>query len=221
MISPIVPAVIPQSKEVLERFVSYMQGVPEIHVDVVDGVFVPAVSWPYTPKGEPNSVHDICAAFTLEVDLMVERPLEAAKAWLLAGADMLVFHIETISVEALTVFCEATNVTVGVSALNSTPYDTLKPYLAVADYVQVMGIADIGAQGQPFDESALTRVATIRQDFPQLLISFDGSLNRETIPKVVAAGVQRCVVGSAIGTAPDPRVMYQELRTVFSSTTHV
>lgn len=211
--SPIIPAIIPDSADAVARFIQSLPGVPEIHIDVVDGVFVPFFSWPHLPAGTPNEVLTVCEVVTLEVDLMVAEPLPAARAWLAAGADMLVFHIETISVEALRQFALETAVTIGVAANNDTPNEVLLPYLAVADYVQVMGIAAIGAQGQPFDERALARVDWLRTVDSALVISIDGSVNAETLSQLLTLRLDRYIVGSAISRADEPKAAY----TTFSS----
>lgn len=207
--SPIIPAIIPDSADAVARFIQSLPGVPEIHVDVVDGVFVPFTSWPYTPGGTPEEVLVVCEAVTLEVDLMVAEPLRAARAWIAAGADMLVFHIETITPEALRLFAEETAVTIGIAANNDTPNEALLPYLATADYVQVMGIAAIGAQGQPFDERALARVDWLRTQDATLVISIDGSVNADTLPMLVTHQLDRYIVGSAISRATEPKTVYR------------
>lgn len=206
--SPIVPAIIPDSADAVARFIRSLPGVPEIHIDVVDGVFVPFSSWPHNPVGSPDEVLMVCEAVTLEVDLMVAKPLPAARAWLKAGADMLVFHIETITPEALRLFAEETAVTIGIAANNDTPNEVLLPYLKTADYVQVMGIAAIGAQGQPFDERGLARVDWLRTEDPALVISFDGCVNEDTLPHIALRHLDRYIVGSAIARAVDPKATY-------------
>jgi ribulose-phosphate 3-epimerase len=216
--TPVVPATIPTTEQSLRDFVALLASVHELHVDVVDGRFVPYQSWPYAPVGVPTVVSELLAPYTLEVDLMVVDPLPAARAWLEAGADMLVFHTETISLEAFTQFVAETGETVGISALNDTPHETLRPYLAVADYVQVMGIAAIGAQGQPFDERAITRIEMIRQEFPKLPISLDGSVNMDTLPRLASLRLARYIVGSAVTKAVDPVAVYRTLTTLVSST---
>lgn len=216
--SPIIPAIIPSSEQALRDFVVVIGNVPEIHVDVVDGLFVPFVSWPYEPVGNPVAVAAPCSGYTLEVDLMVQQPLLAARSWLEAGADMLVFHVETISLEAFAAFVQEVDVTVGVCALNDTPYEVLRPYAALADYVQVMGIAQIGAQGQPFDDRALDRIALLQKEFDHLMISLDGSVNHATLPQLAALSLPRYIVGSAIAAAAHPRQAYTDLSVLVSST---
>lgn len=211
MAFPVVPAIIPKTREAVHSAAAHLGFSLELHLDVVDGVFVPFTSWPYYPVGDPVEVKEDTDRFTLEVDLMVEKPLDAAKRWVAAGADMLVFHIETIDLRAFEQLASSTTVTVGVSAHLDTPDEVLFPYLARADYVQVMCMAQIGEQGQPFDERALTRVTAIATSFPKLQISVDGSVNEETLPRLKAAGATRFIVGSAVAKASDPAAAHFRL----------
>jgi ribulose-phosphate 3-epimerase len=152
----------------------------------------------------------------LEVDLMVRDPLRAAKAWFLAGADMLVFHTESISLADFTRFAASSEVSVGIAALNDTSYEVLVPYLKVADYAQVMGIASIGAQGQGQDERVFTRIGDIKRDFPNCSITVDGSVNLSTIKELSLAGADRFICGSAIVAANDPKAAYIELNNLIN-----
>ncbi len=208
---PIVPAVIPKSQADLESTLQNLAFSSEIHVDVVDGKFVPFLSWPYEPKGFPVEVKNTTDKFTLEVDLMIDSPLSSAEHWIEAGADMLVFHVESISLEDFKKFVQGAPVSVGVSALNDTPLDVFLPYIEIADYVQVMGIAKIGAQGQSFDTRVLDRIDTIKKRFPKHSITVDGSVNKDTIKDLKQAGANRLIVGSAIVRADKPYEAYLEL----------
>ncbi len=208
---PIVPAIIPKSSHHLVDTLSRLTFSPEIHVDVVDGKFVPFTSWPYEPKGEPIEVRKTTDKFTLEVDLMVENPLVSADAWLMSGADMLVFHVETINLDAFARFVDSTRISIGVCALNDTPLSVLEPYVEIADYIQLMGIAKIGSQGQPFDERVLERISELKIKFPRHPITIDGSVNKETIAKIAKAGADRFICGSAIVGASDPNLAHLEL----------
>jgi ribulose-phosphate 3-epimerase len=208
---PVVPAIIPKTVDEILAVLPQLVFSPEIHVDVVDGVFVPFTSWPYEPKGNPVEVKSVTDGFTLEVDLMVDKPLPAAEEWLRAGIDMLVFHTETITPEQFKNFASASKVSVGISAINDTSLEVMRPYLEAADYVQLMGIAKIGSQGQPFDERVIERIKSIKSEYPNLPITIDGSVNKETIAKLVAAGADRFICGSAIVKAESPFMAYQEL----------
>lgn len=211
MSCPVVPAIIPTSQAELVRVLSELRFVNEIQIDVVDGVFAPAVSWPYQPLGSPGAIKSHTDPFTLEVDLMTAQPVTAAIEWIKAGADMLVFHVESISLAAFTNFLERTPVTIGVSMSGDTSLETFLPYAEIADYVQLMGIRDIGAQGQPFDENIFDMIEIIKAAFPGKMISVDGSVNTETITRLKKAGVNRFVSGSAIMQQDDFEVAHRTL----------
>jgi len=211
-IKPIVPALIPKNQEQVVEYANVFKFSPEFHLDLVDGNFVSSVCWPYEPHGEAMSTKPQLDAYTLEVDLMVERPIAAATEWIKAGADMLVFHIETINLadfKALT--SEVDGVSFGVSAHGDTTIETLAEYAKEADYIQLMGIHEIGAQGLPFDEKVFDKIAFLKQKFPLKSITVDGSVNRDTVKRLSDAGVDRFICGSAIIGQPNPEKAHAEL----------
>jgi ribulose-phosphate 3-epimerase len=208
---PIVPALIPKSAEEIIKTLPALVFSPEIHIDVVDGNYVPYLSWPYQPAGEPSEVKFVTDKFTLEVDLMVEDPLVAAETWISAGADMLVFHTEHITPEALARFADTTNVSIGIAAINDVSIDTIKSFLPHVDYLQLMGIAKVGSQGLSFDTRTLDRIKEIKKMYPSLSITIDGSVNKDTIKALAEAGADRFICGSAIVKASDPYQAYREL----------
>lgn len=214
--STVVPAVIPQNQCEVMDMAAMLQFSREFHLDIIDGVFVPAISWPYLPVGEPSAVKQILDVYTLEVDLMVANPLAAAKRWVTAGADMLVFHIETITLEGFKYFSEQTLISAGVSCHGDTTIDALLEYAQHADYVQLMGINQIGAQGQPFDEGVFEKIAKVKKEFPDLMISVDGSVNLSTISRLKKAGADRFIVGSAIVKQPNPEEAHTMLQALIN-----
>jgi pentose-5-phosphate-3-epimerase len=207
----VVPALIPKNRSDIVDFAASISFTAEVHIDVVDGEFVPYTSWPYQSGEEPRDVKFTLDRFSLEVDLMVRDPLTAATAWVRAGADSLVFHVETISLASFITIRETLPVSIGICASKSTPFSVLETYLPYADYVQVMGIAEIGAQGQPFDDYCFERIADIRRVAPHLDISVDGSVNRDTITALYRHNIRRCIVGSAIVQAANPAQAYSDL----------
>ena len=208
---PIVPALIPTSANDVREFARQLTFVHEIHIDVVDGDFVPTVSWPLEPADSPLAVKPYTDAFTLEVDLMMTNPIPAARAWEQAGADMIVFHVETVDVDSLADFCKHSMASVGVAFHGETPVSAIIPHLLYVDYIQVMGIDTIGAQGQPFSDRTLEKIKTLKAQYPQVMLSVDGSVNKQTIKQIVKAGADRLIVGSAISKAADMSVAYKEL----------
>jgi len=208
---PIVPAFIPQSEVEAIETIQALRFSPEVHLDVVDGKFTPTISWPYEPVGQSMAIKDYSDQFSLEVDLMVADPLSAAVDWVTAGADRLVFHVETISLQNFKNFEAFTHVSVGISAHGDTPVSTLIEYAQFADYIQLMGIHEIGAQGQPFDTAVFEKIAAVQAAYPDKSITVDGSVNEHTITKLKEAGVDRFIVGSAITLQPDPAAAHKTL----------
>ena len=209
--TPIVPAVIPQSEAEIKAYAGQLLFSPEFHLDIVDGKFVPTTSWPYVPAGKPIAVKPYLDCYTLEVDLMVADPLTAAEQWVEAGADMLVFHVETLEKTAFEHFVNTARVSIGVSAHGDTSLDTLLAYAASADYIQLMGIREIGAQGLPFDEEVLEKIARLKKELPNMSITIDGSVNADTIVRLKNAGADRFICGSAIVKQSDPAAAHKAL----------
>ena len=156
--TPIVPAIIPTSRGELIELTKTLRFSHELHLDLVDGIFVGQPSWPFgtaSIRDELLSMKLHTDSYTLEVDLMVSDPIPLARLLIEAGADMLVFHIETVDLVSFIDFVTYApkSVSVGVSFHGDSSAEAVLPYLEHADYLQVMGIHTIGTQGQPFDEA--------------------------------------------------------------------
>lgn len=211
-INMIIPAIIPTSLEELKSVLEKVAFAPLVQIDVVDGKFAPFTSWPYEPAGSPSEMSDLLAAIDIEVDLMVDDPINAGREWLEAGAKGLVFHLESLTnpKEALALAGEF-NFNLGLSISNDTPVESLYTYIQSADFVQVMGIAKIGQQGQPFDDRSLERIAELSALFPDMTISVDGGVSEATIKNLKTAGATRFVAGSAIFKAANPENKYRDM----------
>lgn len=209
----ILPAIIPKSITDLRSSLDKVSFSDAIQIDVVDGKFVDNISWPYYPKGDVSDITFDIKEKNIEIDLMVFNPISAAHDWLNAGAKTLVFHIESLSENFSEVFDlkNKYNFKLGLSLNNDTSISLLYPYASDIDFVQLMGIAKIGVQGQPFDSRVLDRIITLRALYPNLLISIDGGVNLDTIEILKKTGVNRFVVGSAILNSPQPKDIYEEM----------
>lgn len=222
--SLVVPAVLPTSKrdfeEKLALFASW-PAVSRVQVDVVDGRFVPAVSWPYTsPKeftemverGEllPHLDH-----IGYEIDLMCAEAERAAELWIALGATRLTFHAESATdlPRLLSYVRTRYGTSVGFAsglvsfgiALNvGSDMALIEPCLSEVEYVQFMGIRDIGRQGQPFDEMVIDKVRTFRAKHPSMPVQIDGGVSLHVAEKLVALGVTNLIVGSALLRAKNP-----------------
>ncbi|HEU4677149.1 MAG TPA: hypothetical protein VFS75_00330 [Candidatus Paceibacterota bacterium] len=208
----IIPAIIPESFQMLEAALSTVRGFGrEAQIDVVDGAFVPARSWPFT-EGDVSDLARLSPAFILEADLMVEAPEDAIPGFSRFGVRKMVVHAESVrDWDRIREQRAKLGFSLGLSILNDSPLSLLLDRVSHIDYVQLMGIKTIGVQGEPFDERVLERICAVRAQHPDLMISVDGSVNETTLPKLIEAGADRFVVGSAIFDAPNPAEAYGRL----------
>ncbi len=177
-------------------------GVEALHLDVMDGVFVPNMTY-----GMPI-VEAIRKRTQLPVDvhLMIESPAKYAKAFVDAGADLITFHVETLKSPGDAELLEtirSMGCAAGLAINPSTPMEKLLPFVSICDLVLIMSV-EAGFGGQAFNPTALERLLKLRTEFgPDLLLEVDGGVNVETAGKCVAAGADMLVVGSAIFKQPD------------------
>ena len=225
----VIPAVMPYSVIELEDAVAEVKGlVPIVQIDVMDGIFVPAKNWPYVPRGAEEFAHFQNEAEGLpfwdevdyEVDLMVRNPESVVDAWVRAGVSRLIIHVEsTQNLEAVFLDLEAkygSDVVgvpeIGLAINTTTSIDTLAPFLDKVGFVQCMGIAEIGKQGEPFDERVLGQLSSLRAKAPNLILSVDGGVNFDSAPKLIAAGATRLVSGSTIFESEDVEEAIEQLK---------
>lgn len=169
-------------------------GTQVLHLDVMDGHFVPNLTYGM-PIVEGLRRH---TDLPLDVHLMISDPLHYARPMAEAGASSLTFHVEAVQ-DAEQVAGEIRELGVGVGvALNpDTPLSDLDACLPLVDLVLVMSV-DAGFGGQAFNPVALEKLASLRESHPHLLLEIDGGINSETIGPARAAGCDLFVVGSAI-----------------------
>lgn len=217
----IIPAVMPETLNDLSSKLSLVKGmVSYAQVDVMDGIFVQNKSWPYINWQEFKTLlskdeglpywQDI----NYEFDLMVKNPAPILDGLALLGVRRIIFHIESVTeAELLALIKKAkeNEIEVGIALNNDTPVSALAPFIKDINFVQFMGIARIGFQGEPFDERVLERMEKLRGEYPDLIISVDGGVNVETAPRLVKAGANRLVSGSAIFDSGDARKAIKEL----------
>jgi len=191
-------------------------GAQGLHLDVMDGHFVPNLTYGM-PIVEGLRRH---TDLPLDVHLMISDPLAYAKPMVDAGADLLTLHIEAIQQEeALDVIgaIKDMGVAVGVALNPETPLSTIKDCLPELDLVLIMSV-EAGFGGQSFNRKVLEKIKSVRDAYPDVLLQIDGGVDVDTIQPAREAGCDLFVVGSAIFKQPDYRMAFDELTEAMLST---
>jgi len=212
----IIPAVIPTSRHHLEVTVDLFASFSDTcQVDVVDGVFDDSVSWPFNV--EEQLVETLKTVrfdeLAVELDLMVQNPEETLDVWLSTKPTRIIVHVEsTHKLDEIIKHASTHGYQLGLAFGNDTDLALLQEVdMAGVDIVQLMGIAEIGEQGNPFDERVLERIKIVKDMFPNLPVSIDGGVSLDAITRLKKAGADRFVSGSAILKSPEPSRAYKDL----------
>lgn len=184
-------------------------GADALHLDVMDGHFVPNLSF-----GVPvvASIRR-CTRLPLDTHLMIASPGRFARAFAEAGSDSLTFHAEAVRDPAgLIREIRGLDVKVGLALNPDTPADAVLPLLDAIDIVLVMTVWP-GFGGQSFLDECLPKIAALAARLrPDQALEVDGGVSVETVPRIVAAGADTLVAGSAVFGAGDPAAAVRALR---------
>jgi ribulose-phosphate 3-epimerase len=170
-------------------------GVTTLHLDCMDGHFVPNLSYGPLLVEAVRRNTDLC----LDVHLMLADPLAYLEAFSRAGADILTIHIEaTPDPGPVLRQIRALGVAAGLALNPPTPVTSLEPYLGDCDLVLVMSVMP-GFGGQAFDPVAVEKLRQLRALAPPgLRLEVDGGVNESTIASCAEAGADWFVVGSGV-----------------------
>ena len=193
-------------------------GADLIHVDVMDGHFVPNIT-----IGQPvvRAIKKV-AVRPLDVHLMIENPDVYADDFIAAGADMLSVHLEVLPHLHRTIeHIKSRGVKAGVVINPSTPVSSIEEIARNVDYVLVMSV-NPGFAGQRFIRESVDKVRRVRELLNRTgstaAIEIDGGIDTTNVADVVDAGASIVVAGSAIFGAHDPEAATRALRAAVTST---
>lgn len=200
----------------LERDIHYIQecGADYVHIDVMDGIFVPNISIGIPVVAAIRKITDL----PLDVHLMIDRPLRYVEKFCDAGADIVTIHTEADTeennLEALRRI-RAKGVRAAVSIKPGTPAQAIDPYMDQMDMILVMTV-EPGFGGQKFMADMMPKVRALRKIIdvrcPGVELEVDGGVNPETAKTCTEAGANVLVAGSAVFGARDPAAVIQGMK---------
>ncbi|UCH11764.1 MAG: ribulose-phosphate 3-epimerase [Fidelibacterota bacterium] len=184
-------------------------GASRLHLDVMDGNFVPNITFGPLIVEAINRLTDL----RLDTHLMIEKPHRYFEPFVQAGADTLIIHVEAsenLDHDLSTI--RTLGASPGVALNPDTDFNILLPHLNLIDYILIMSVFP-GFGAQSFIENTLEnmhKAVAARKDHAYL-IAVDGGVNTQTIDRVFSTGIDIAVVGSNLFGAPDILLRYREL----------
>lgn len=175
-----------------------------VHIDVMDGVFVPNISFGFPVLKSIRQATGKC----LDVHLMITEPEKYVERFVEAGSDIVTFHYEaTVDIRGCIRKIREKGAKVGISIKPATSVAVLRELLPLVDLVLVMSV-EPGFGGQKFIPSSLEKIEELRgmayELNPELIIEVDGGISAHNAAEVFAAGANAVVAGSAVFKAEDP-----------------
>ena len=183
-------------------------GADWVHLDVMDGGFVPNISFGPAVIAALRKETDL----PFDVHLMIQQPLFYIPHFAKAGADLITFHVESESPvrETLQAIHKA-GCRAGLVLKPGTPAQAVKEYLPDCDLVLIMTV-EPGFGGQAFMADMMPKVRAIKSWAPQMTVEVDGGINKETIRLCAESGADVAVAGTSVFRAPDVGKMIEELK---------
>jgi ribulose-phosphate 3-epimerase len=187
-------------------------GARVIHVDVMDGHFVPPITMgPLIVSSLADRVHD--AGAVLDVHLMIERPERQVEEFARAGADSITIHVEaTPHVHYALATIREAGCGAGAALCPATPVSALHEVAdSELDLALCMSV-NPGWGGQEFIEASIGKLQRMRASLPEaVVLEVDGGVHKDTAGRVAAAGANLLVAGSAVFGSEDPAATYSAL----------
>jgi ribulose-phosphate 3-epimerase len=216
MMIKIAPSILSADFRCLEQEIKKVEaaGADWIHIDVMDGHFVPNLTvGPMVVKACRK-----CTRLPLDVHLMIENPDRYIPDFARAGADIITIHVEASkNLESDIELIKQQNVKPGVAVNPGTPVESVFHVLDKAAMVLIMSV-NPGFEGQKFMPEALPKIKKLSSELGvrslKVDVEVDGGINVENAPEVIKAGANILVAGSAVFYAQDYKAIIHQLKTI-------
>ena len=185
-------------------------GADQIHMDIMDGVFVPNISMGPAVVAMANNVTNL----PMDVHLMLLQPQNHLEAFAKAGSDTILIHIEAdCDVEDTLRKIRSLGCKAGITVNPPTPVESIFNCVekGLVDEVLIMSV-NPGFGGQKYIAAAEAKVAEIRRRWPDILISIDGGIDLETVKPAAAHGANLFVAGTSLFKAADMKTAVAQMR---------
>ena len=224
----IIPAILSKNYEDLKNKISLVRGFsPLVQIDICDGNFVPSITWPFFARGKDDfDNNDLDKHFLailnereglpfwedidFELDLMTKDAILNFDIYSKLGPKRIILHYDSVDNKTeLLEFLEGMDsytrdvFEIGLAFNNNHEIETIEQFLSNIDFVQFMGIDNIGFQGEGFNENILEKIKNLKSKHPDVLVSVDGGVDLGVASLLKEAGADRVVSGSYIFNSDD------------------
>ena len=208
----IAPSILSADFKALENSINKVNKASVLHIDVMDGIFVPNISF---GQGIQKQIRSSFKNMIFDTHLMIIDPIKYIKDFVDAGSDYITFHIEAKSDINQTIdLIHSYNKKAGISIKPNTNWEDLKPYLNKIDLILVMSV-EPGFGGQSFMPNSIEKIKCLydykKEHNLNYLISVDGGIKNETYKFVKDAGCDLAVMGSYLFKQENPNLIIERI----------
>lgn len=176
-----------------------------LHMDVMDGHFVPNLTM------GSDLVKSLKGIAPLDIHLMITDPCDFIEDFVKAGAEIISVHIEANNPKEAIELIKKKNIKAGIALNPSTPTDAIDSVVEEADMILVMSV-EPGYCGQSFHEDSIDRVRNYKEKYPKKIIEVDGGVNTDNSAKLIKAGADILVAGSAVFNSNNPIATINQMK---------